>query len=211
MPGVTRRNPFSLGGNNFTIACGDIDDDGDMDFMSATIVHGDVGGSSDPCGAHHQPGRRHEVHCDLATRPPVSIDRRAASTGTTATTSSRSWISISTGAKTSSERHRRVRSKRRRRRQPRLRVAPKIGRHVRRHHDVERHPLADEVPAPLERHVHRHRRRRRSRSRSRATRTRSRSTSTEMIRDKSRTGRAFASSAAAQARRTRRASARSSR
>ena len=48
--------PFSLGGNNFSFACGDIDDDGDMDLMSATIVHGDVGQSSDPSEIILNPG-----------------------------------------------------------------------------------------------------------------------------------------------------------
>ncbi len=40
--------PWRLGGNNFSIACGDLDDDGDMDLMTATIRHWDVGGDSDP-------------------------------------------------------------------------------------------------------------------------------------------------------------------
>ena len=40
--------PWRLGGNNFSIACGDIDDDGDMDLMTATIRHWDVGRDSDP-------------------------------------------------------------------------------------------------------------------------------------------------------------------
>ena len=54
-PGTTDQ-PFSLGGNNFSIACGDIDDDGDMDLMTATIVHGDVGQSSDPSELLLNPG-----------------------------------------------------------------------------------------------------------------------------------------------------------
>ncbi len=54
-PGVTDQ-PYSLGGNYFSIACGDIDDDGDMDLMSATIVHGDTGGSSDPSELILNPG-----------------------------------------------------------------------------------------------------------------------------------------------------------
>ncbi len=54
-PGVTDQ-PWSLGGNNFTIACNDIDDDGDMDLMSATIVHGDVGSSADPSELIINPG-----------------------------------------------------------------------------------------------------------------------------------------------------------
>ncbi len=54
-PGVTDQS-WSLGGNNFTIACGDIDDDGDMDILSATIVHGDVGSSADPSELALNPG-----------------------------------------------------------------------------------------------------------------------------------------------------------
>jgi enediyne biosynthesis protein E4 len=38
----------SLGGNTFGIACGDVDNDGDMDLMTAEIRHGDVGTASDP-------------------------------------------------------------------------------------------------------------------------------------------------------------------
>ena len=47
---------YNLGGNNFSIACGDIDDDGDMDLMTATIVHGDVGSASDPSELVINPG-----------------------------------------------------------------------------------------------------------------------------------------------------------
>ncbi len=54
-PGVTTQ-PWTLGGNYFTIACGDIDDDGDMDLFSATIVHGDVGSSADPSEIILNPG-----------------------------------------------------------------------------------------------------------------------------------------------------------
>jgi enediyne biosynthesis protein E4 len=40
--------PWRLGGNNFSLACGDLDDDGDMDLMTATIRHWDVGVDADP-------------------------------------------------------------------------------------------------------------------------------------------------------------------
>ena len=40
--------PYRLGGNNFGTACGDIDNDGDIDLFNATIRHGDVGSCSDP-------------------------------------------------------------------------------------------------------------------------------------------------------------------
>src|SRR5207302_2657452 len=40
--------PRPLGGNHFSITCGDIDDDGDMDLMTATIRHWDVGSAADP-------------------------------------------------------------------------------------------------------------------------------------------------------------------
>ena len=36
-----------LGGNTFGITCGDIDDDGDVDVMTAETMHSDVGASSD--------------------------------------------------------------------------------------------------------------------------------------------------------------------
>jgi hypothetical protein len=54
-PGVTDQ-PYSLGGNYFSFACGDIDDDGDMDLVSATIVHGDVGSAADPSEIILNPG-----------------------------------------------------------------------------------------------------------------------------------------------------------
>jgi hypothetical protein len=40
--------PWRLGGNTFSLVCGDLDDDGDADLMSAEIRHGDVGADSDP-------------------------------------------------------------------------------------------------------------------------------------------------------------------
>ena len=40
--------PWRLGGNHYSLACGDVDNDGDMDIMTSTIRHGDVGSASDP-------------------------------------------------------------------------------------------------------------------------------------------------------------------
>ena len=48
--------PWRLGGNTFSIACGDVDDDGDMDLMTAEIRHGDVGSASDPSELLMSPG-----------------------------------------------------------------------------------------------------------------------------------------------------------
>lgn len=56
--------PARLNGNSFSTACGDIDNDGDMDLMTAEIVHWHIGGSSDPselllndgAGAFSRPG-----------------------------------------------------------------------------------------------------------------------------------------------------------
>ena len=42
------RNPFRLGGNSGATECVDIDNDGDVDLLTAEIVHWDVGSSSDP-------------------------------------------------------------------------------------------------------------------------------------------------------------------
>ena len=40
--------PWRLGGNNFSLVCGDVDNDGDMDIMTSTIRHADVGSAADP-------------------------------------------------------------------------------------------------------------------------------------------------------------------
>ena len=46
-PGYSDK-PWNLGGNNYALVCGDVDNDGDMDIMTGTIRHGDVGSASDP-------------------------------------------------------------------------------------------------------------------------------------------------------------------
>lgn len=55
LPGVSDQ-PYALGGNNFGVACADADDDGDMDVVFATVIHGDVGSSSDPTELALNPG-----------------------------------------------------------------------------------------------------------------------------------------------------------
>jgi enediyne biosynthesis protein E4 len=40
--------PWMAGGNTFTTACGDVDNDGDLDLYNSEIVHWHIGGSSDP-------------------------------------------------------------------------------------------------------------------------------------------------------------------
>ena len=40
--------PWRLGGNNFGLVCADVDNDGDMDVLTNTIRHADVGSCSDP-------------------------------------------------------------------------------------------------------------------------------------------------------------------
>ncbi len=42
------RKPFRLGGNTGTVQCADLDRDGDLDMVFGSIVHPDVGSSSDP-------------------------------------------------------------------------------------------------------------------------------------------------------------------
>ena len=44
----TDRKPWRLGGNTGTAVCADLDRDGDLDLVETTIVHPDVGPSSDP-------------------------------------------------------------------------------------------------------------------------------------------------------------------
>ena len=48
--------PFALGGNNFGVACADVNNDGNMDVLFATVIHGDVGSSSDPTELILNPG-----------------------------------------------------------------------------------------------------------------------------------------------------------
>jgi enediyne biosynthesis protein E4 len=52
----TSTKPYSLGGNYFSFACGDINDDGFLDLVSATIQHGDVGTDEDPSELILNPG-----------------------------------------------------------------------------------------------------------------------------------------------------------
>lgn len=45
---ATDRKPYRLSGNTGLLTCADIDNDGDLDLLEGTIVHPDVGPSSDP-------------------------------------------------------------------------------------------------------------------------------------------------------------------
>jgi hypothetical protein len=45
---ATDRELYRLGGNTESTACGDVDNDGDMDLMTSELRHWYVGGSSDP-------------------------------------------------------------------------------------------------------------------------------------------------------------------
>jgi hypothetical protein len=70
--------PWHLGGNNFGVTCGDINDDGFMDVMFATVVHADVGSSSDPTEIAVNPGdgtkfRRPGDQATGLTRPPLRL------------------------------------------------------------------------------------------------------------------------------------------
>lgn len=77
-PGVTDQ-PWNLGGNNFGVACVDVDDDGDQDVMFATVIHGDTGSASDPTELAVNPGggkkfiRPGNDKTGLA-RPPLALD-----------------------------------------------------------------------------------------------------------------------------------------
>ncbi len=44
----TSDQPMSLGGNTFSYACADVDNDGDLDLYESNIRHPDVGSASDP-------------------------------------------------------------------------------------------------------------------------------------------------------------------
>jgi hypothetical protein len=50
------RKPWRLGGNTGTSLCADFDRDGDLDLALFTIVHSDVGSSSDPTRIARNPG-----------------------------------------------------------------------------------------------------------------------------------------------------------
>jgi hypothetical protein len=68
--------PQSLGGNTFCYACGDFDNDGDLDLYESNIRHPDVGSSSDPSevlvndgsGTFTRPGRD-----AMGLAPPVDL------------------------------------------------------------------------------------------------------------------------------------------
>lgn len=53
---ATDRKPYRLGGNTGTVACADLDRDGDLDLVFGSIVHPDVGPSSDPLRIAVNPG-----------------------------------------------------------------------------------------------------------------------------------------------------------
>jgi hypothetical protein len=72
---------FSLGGNSYSHACGDFDNDGDFDLYETNIKHPDVGSSSDPSElivnegssgqtlAFSRPGRE-----AMGLTPPIDLD-----------------------------------------------------------------------------------------------------------------------------------------
>ncbi len=100
IPGYSDQ-PYALGGNNFGVACYDVDNDGDMDVLFATVVHGDVGSDSDPTELILNPGdgskfvRPGDDVTGLA-RPPLGLYGQR-----TATTSRSSSTSISMAGRTS--------------------------------------------------------------------------------------------------------------
>jgi hypothetical protein len=55
IPGYSDQ-PYALGGNNFGVACFDVNNDGNMDVLFATVTHGDVGSASDPTELILNPG-----------------------------------------------------------------------------------------------------------------------------------------------------------
>ena len=70
--------PWQLGGNTFSFACGDFDNDLDLDLYESNIRHPDVGSASDPSevlvndgtGTFHRPGRE-----SMGLEPPIDLTR----------------------------------------------------------------------------------------------------------------------------------------
>lgn len=71
--------PWSLGGNTFSIACADVDNDGDQDLYTGEIRHPDVGSSSDPSelllndGAPGDPRFSRPGRDTMGLRPPLPV------------------------------------------------------------------------------------------------------------------------------------------
>jgi hypothetical protein len=64
------REPYRLGGNTFSTACADMDNDGDLDLFNFEIVHWDVGDTSDPSELLVNSGPRSAVdNTPVFTRP----------------------------------------------------------------------------------------------------------------------------------------------
>ncbi len=57
----TDRKPYRLGGNTGLLTCADIDNDGDLDLLQGTIVHPDVGTSSDPTRIVRNDGMTNDI------------------------------------------------------------------------------------------------------------------------------------------------------